>query len=57
VLEPRDHKRLAKMFDQAPSFIAVLSGPEHRIELANAGFLKLVGDTNVQGIFHQGSAV
>src|SRR6266850_3902341 len=50
VLEPRDHKRLAKMFDQAPSFIAVLSGPEHRIELANAGFLKLVGDTNVQGI-------
>src|SRR5712671_7530790 len=49
VLEPRDHKRLAQMFDQAPSFIAVLSGPEHRIELANAGFLKLVGDRNVQG--------
>jgi PAS domain S-box-containing protein len=49
VLEPRDHKRLAQMFDQAPSFIAVLSGAEHRIELANAGFLKLVGDRNVVG--------
>jgi PAS domain S-box-containing protein len=49
VLEPRDHKRLAQMFDQAPSFIAVLSGPEHRIELANAGFLKLVGNGNVAG--------
>ena len=49
VLEPRDHKRLAQMFDQAPSFIAVLSGPEHRIELANAGFLKLVGNSDVAG--------
>jgi PAS domain S-box-containing protein len=49
VLEPRDHKRLAQMFDQAPSFIAVLSGAEHRIELANAGFLKLVGNPNVVG--------
>jgi PAS domain S-box-containing protein len=49
VLEPRDHKRLAQMFDQAPSFIAVLNGPEHRIELANAGFLKLVDNRNVLG--------
>jgi PAS domain S-box-containing protein len=49
VLEPRDHKRLAQMFDQAPSFIAVLSGAEHRIELANAGFLNLVGNRNVVG--------
>jgi PAS domain S-box-containing protein len=49
VLEPRDHKRLAQMFDQAPSFIAVLSGAEHRVELANAGFLKLVGQRNVVG--------
>jgi PAS domain S-box-containing protein len=49
VLEPRDHKRLAQMFDQAPSFIAVLSGAEHRIELANAGFLKLLGNRNVVG--------
>src|SRR6267154_4206351 len=49
VLEPRDHKRLAQMFDQAPSFIAVLSGAEHRIELANAGFLKMVGNRNVVG--------
>src|SRR5258708_23142332 len=37
------------MFDQATSFIAVLSGAEHRIELANAGFLKMVGNRNVVG--------
>src|ERR1700676_3643764 len=49
VLEPRDHKRLAQMFDQPPSVIAVLSGPEHRIELANAGFVKLVGNSDVVG--------
>ncbi|HLZ99317.1 MAG TPA: PAS domain-containing protein [Steroidobacteraceae bacterium] len=49
VWEPRDHKRLAQMFDQAPSLIAVLSGPDHRIEHANAGFLNLVGNRNVVG--------
>ncbi|MEA3106245.1 MAG: hypothetical protein QOI88_850 [Gammaproteobacteria bacterium] len=49
VLAPRDHKRLAQMFDQAPSFVAVLNGPEHRIELANAGFVKLVDNRNVLG--------
>src|ERR1019366_6549633 len=47
VLVPRDHMRLAQMFDQAPSFIAVLSGREHRIELANVGFLNLVGNRDV----------
>jgi len=32
------------MFEQAPSFIAVLNGPDHRVELANAGLLKLVDE-------------
>jgi PAS domain S-box-containing protein len=49
VLRPSDHKRLAQMFEQAPSFIAVLNGVEHRIELANAGFLKLIGDRRIIG--------
>jgi PAS domain S-box-containing protein len=48
-LQPRDHKRLAQMFEQAPSFIGVLNGPEHRIELANAGLLKLVGNSKIIG--------
>ncbi len=46
---PNDHLRLARWFDQAPSFIAVLNGPEHRIELANAGVVKLLGDRNIIG--------
>ncbi len=46
---PSDHKRLARLFDQAPSFIAVLNGPEHRIELANAGLFKLLGGRNIIG--------
>jgi signal transduction histidine kinase/CheY-like chemotaxis protein len=49
-LQSRDHKRLVQMFEQAPSFIAVLQGPEHRIELANAGFLKIVGDRRIIGV-------
>jgi PAS domain S-box-containing protein len=44
VLQPRDHKRLTQMFELAPSFIAVLHGPQHRIELANAGFWRLTGE-------------
>ena len=46
---PNDHKRLARLFDQAPSFIAVLNGPEHRIELANAGLVNLLGERNIGG--------
>jgi len=49
LLQPSAHKRLAQMFEQAPSFIAVLNGPEHRIELANAGLLKLVGNRSIIG--------
>jgi PAS domain S-box-containing protein len=49
VLRPSDHMRLAQMFEQAPGFIAVLNGAEHRIELANAGFLKLIGDRRITG--------
>ncbi|MDB6083300.1 MAG: hybrid sensor histidine kinase/response regulator [Gammaproteobacteria bacterium] len=49
VLQASDHKRLAQMFELAPSFVAVLSGPEHRIELANAGLLKMLGDRKIAG--------
>jgi signal transduction histidine kinase/ActR/RegA family two-component response regulator len=34
---------LGQMFEQAPTFMALLSGPEHRYELANQSYFKLVG--------------
>jgi signal transduction histidine kinase/PAS domain-containing protein/ActR/RegA family two-component response regulator len=45
--EERD--RLRTLFDQAPSFMAVLREPEHRFELANAAYLQLVGNRNIIG--------
>jgi PAS domain S-box-containing protein len=42
-------RRLAQMFEQGPSFMALLEGPDHRIEFANASYLKLIGRRNVIG--------
>ncbi|WP_082652679.1 PAS domain-containing protein [Aureimonas sp. AU12] len=41
--------RLAQMFEQAPSFMTLLRGPEHRFELANAAYLRLIGERDVVG--------
>ncbi|HEX7690600.1 MAG TPA: PAS domain-containing protein, partial [Burkholderiaceae bacterium] len=38
-----ERARLAQLFALAPSFMAVVEGPEHRFALANASYLKLVG--------------
>jgi signal transduction histidine kinase/DNA-binding response OmpR family regulator len=38
-----ERRRLYNLFMQAPAAIAVLRGPEHRFELANARYLELVG--------------
>lgn len=38
-----------RLFDQTPSFIAALSGPNHVFELANAAYLQLVGHKNIIG--------
>jgi len=40
---------LEQMFEQAPTFMAVLRGPEHRFELANPGYLRLVGNRELIG--------
>ncbi len=45
-----ERERFARLFDQAPSFMAMLQGPEHRIELANPGYLSLVGDRPLVGL-------
>lgn len=43
----RDHMR--SLFRQAPSFMALLSGPDHVFELANDAYLRLVGHRELVG--------
>ncbi len=38
-----ERERLARMFAQAPSFMALLDGPSHRFVLANPRYIQLVG--------------
>ena len=38
-----------RAFDQAPGFVAMLEGPEHRFTFANAAYRALVGGRNVVG--------
>jgi len=40
---------LTQMFEQAPTFMALLRGPEHRFDLANPSYLRLIGDREVFG--------
>ena len=44
-----ERERFATLFEQSPSFMVLLQGPTHRIELANPGYQALVGDRNVLG--------
>jgi len=44
-----EHERLQLMFEQAPGFMALLEGPEHRIVLANEAFSDLVGSRDLIG--------
>ncbi|BAT58186.1 blue-light-activated protein [Variibacter gotjawalensis] len=44
-----DRERLSQMFDQAPSFMALLTGPEHIFEFANASYKSLIGDREIVG--------
>ena len=41
--------RFIQLFDQAPTFMAFLAGPDHRIAFANAGYRQLVGYRDVVG--------
>jgi signal transduction histidine kinase len=44
-----ERSRLAFVFHSAPSFLAVLRGPEHRFELANDAYYQLVGHRDIIG--------
>jgi PAS domain S-box-containing protein len=42
-------ERQRRLFERAPGFIAILSGPNHRFEFVNAAYRRLVGDRIVIG--------
>ena len=42
-------ERLRQLFDNAPGFIAVVRGPDHVFEFANAAYLQLVGHREIVG--------
>lgn len=44
-----EKQQFARLFEQSPSFMALLSGPEHRFEMANPAYLRLVGERKVIG--------
>lgn len=44
-----EFQRLQNMFSQAPTFMAVLGGPEHCFELVNPEYRKLIGNRLVDG--------
>ena len=44
-----ERSQLQILFDQAPGFMAVLNGPEHRVEMVNEAFYKLVGGARPGG--------
>ena len=48
--EDAEMERLRALFEQSPSFIAVLRGPEHRFELVNPGYMQLVAHRSVLGM-------
>ena len=43
------NKHLGLLFEQAPGFMAVLRGPDHVFEIANAAYIKLIGGRNILG--------
>lgn len=45
-----ERARLAAIFELSPSFMAVLSGPDHVFERANAHYLDLIGQRAVLGL-------
>ncbi|MDF2493724.1 MAG: histidine kinase [Sphingomonas sp.] len=46
----RERDRVRALFQQAPSFMCILAGPEHRFELVNNAYLQLVGHRDLIGV-------
>ncbi|MEO7050302.1 MAG: PAS domain-containing protein [Rhodanobacter sp.] len=45
-----ERQRLAELFEQAPSFMAMLRGPAHVFELANPSYSRLIGGRPALGL-------
>ena len=45
----QETQRLRTLFEQAPGFVAVLSGPEHTFQMANAAYRRLVAGREIIG--------
>ncbi len=45
----RQYQHLAELFEQAPAFMTLLRGPEHRFEYANPQYRRLVGHRDIIG--------
>ena len=45
----REMERLADLFEQAPAFFAVMSGPEHVFEMTNGPYQQLIGHRSILG--------
>jgi PAS domain S-box-containing protein len=44
-----ERNRLVELFMQAPGFVAILSGPEHRFQMHNAAYSQLIGHRDIAG--------
>lgn len=44
-----ERARFAELFEQAPTFMLVVRGPEHRVELVNLRYRRLVGGRDILG--------
>jgi PAS domain S-box-containing protein len=44
-----NEERLRQLFEQAPGFMCTLKGPDHVFDLANAAYMRLIGDRDVIG--------
>jgi PAS domain S-box-containing protein len=44
-----ESERLRSLFEQAPGFVAILSGPDHVFQLANEAYRNLVGERDLAG--------
>nr|WP_267874061.1 PAS domain-containing protein [Massilia soli] len=46
----RDQQHVTELFQQAPAFMAILAGPDHRVEFVNPGYRKLIGHRDIVGM-------
>ncbi|MCJ8056859.1 response regulator [Shinella curvata] len=49
-LRTAERDRMRALFQQAPSFMCILSGPDHTFELVNDAYLQLVGHRQLLGL-------